>query len=240
MPILVNASGTEAELPFAIYDNDGVPQTGYSFTLGDVQVRAPGDVAFSDVATSDIYECGHGQYVVRLSAAQTADEGAVLVYFSDGANRDFAGYEMVCTGTDEVLEIPFAIYAGTDTVLDGVEGYSFTTGDVEIRLPGQTSFSNATVANIVEYGLGQYALVLTELERADPGAIMIFFSDGVNKDYFGYELNATDTTGTGGVTPDPEPTLPVLAPAAAPELEPFSHVAAMLDLLPEYARQEAN
>lgn len=49
-----------------------------------------------------------------------------------------------------------------------VTGKSWSTGELKLRLPGGT-FSNATVANIVEYGLGKYALQLTAAETATAG-----------------------------------------------------------------------
>lgn len=231
MAIRQDTSGSDAELPFAIYNNNNVPQTGFTFSAGQVKIKAPGDVAFSNATLGNIVECGHGQYAVQLTSAQTASEGSVLVFFSDGTNRDFSNYEMIASSTDEVLEIPFSIYNGSGV---GVTGFTFSPGDVEIRLPGG-SFSAADEGNVVEYGLGQYALVLTSAQRLSPGAIMLFFSDGVNQDYFGYELNAADagTDTTPADLPDPVP-----APAASDLLDEYDHVAAMLDRLPEYARQE--
>lgn len=233
MPILINTSGSEAELPFSIFDNDNTPVTGYSFSTGDVKVRVPGGV-FVDADISNIVECGNGQYVLQLEASQTATEGAVFVAFSDGSERDFFGYEMVTSATDEVLEIPFSVYDGDGV---GQTGITFSPGDLTIRMPGQTSFSSADEGNIEEVGFGQYVLVLTEGERAVPGAIFVYYDDGINQRYYGYELNATETEsvggGGGGETLDPIPVI-----VASPTITVYAHAQSMLNRLPEYARKE--
>lgn len=230
MSIAVGASGSEAEFPFAIYDNDNVPQTGYSFSTGDVMLRLPGGVLVN-ATIGNIVECGNGQYVLQLTAGETATEGAACIVFDDGVNRVYSEFEMIASTTDQVLEIPFAIYDG-DMV--GQAGFSFSPGDLTIRLPGQTSFSNATLANVEDLGAGQYVLVLTEPERTDPGAIMVFFSDGVNQDYYRYELNSRDQSSSTPVTP-PDP-IPVPNPTVTLAL--VAHAEAAIRRLPEYARQD--
>lgn len=53
-----------------------------------------------------------------------------------------------------------------------VTGKVWSTGELKLRLPGGT-YANATVANIVEYGLGKYAVQLTSSETANPGVAAI-------------------------------------------------------------------
>lgn len=229
MAILKGSSGSDAEFPFAIYDNDNVPQNGYSFSTGDVKYRAPGG-SLVDADVANIKPCGNGQYVLQLTGAQTAAEGAACIVFDDGVNRPYAEFEMIASGVDEVLEIPFSVYNGS---MVGQAGLAFTLGDLKIRLPNQTSFSNATLANIDDLGGGQYVLTLTAGERSTPGAIMVYFDDGVNQPYWRYELNAVADVPAVVTPPSPIP-----LPAAGAEIAVYAHAQAMLDRLPEYAKQE--
>lgn len=231
MAILQNASGSEAELPFSIYDNDNVPITGHVFVAGEVRVRVPGGT-FVDADTANILECGLGQYVLQLTEMQTGTEGAVVVHFESSGLRTWVNYEMISSDGDEVLEIPFAIYDGDGL---GVEGFSFSTGDVKIRLPNEMAFVNADVANIDELGAGQYVLVLDVAQRAEPGAIFVYFSDGANQPYYGYELNVIDTIPDED---DDETPTPIPVPNPEVQVSYVAHAQAMLDRLPEYAKQD--
>ena len=229
MAILRNASGSDAEFPFAIYDNDNVPQNGYSFSTGDVKYRAPGGVLV-DADVGNIVGCGNGQYVLQLTGAQTSVEGTACIVFDDGVNRPYAEFELIASSTDAVLEIPFSVYDG-DMV--GQPGLTFSAGDLKIRLPNQTSFSNATLANIEDLGGGQYVLTLSDGERSAPGAIMVYFDDGVNQPYWRYELNSIADEPAVVTPPSPVP-----SPAAGAVIPVYAHAQAMLDRLPEYAKQE--
>lgn len=235
MGILQGASGSEAELPFAIYDGDGEPVEGHVVGTGDLKLRLPGATSFTNANVANVLEVGHGQYVLQLTSEETADEGMAFVVYNDGSNRFWSSYEPIVSDGDELLELPFAVYSSGSPVTEA----TFNDGDLQVRLPGG-AFLDADTGAILECGLGQYVLVLTPEQRAEPGAVFVYFDDGANDRYYGYELNMLDNGNEGGGTdPDPDPTPdPIPVPNPEMQITYVSHVAAALSRFPEYAKQE--
>lgn len=82
MTIDVGASGSQAEIPFSLYDDaTGAPVTGRVWIAGDVKVRLPG-VAYANATVGNIVEWGNGQYALQLTAGQTANPGKASIYVS--------------------------------------------------------------------------------------------------------------------------------------------------------------
>lgn len=84
-------------------------------------------------------------------------------------------------------EIPFSLY--DDTTGLPVTGHTFVdvgsgfTAEVKVRIPGG-AFANTTIANIVEWGNGQYALQLTAGQTASAGKVSIYVSiSGISAQY---------------------------------------------------------
>lgn len=78
----VGASGAQAEIPFSLYDTTtGAPILAHSFSAGEVKVKLPG-VAYANATVGNIVEWGNGQYVLQLTALETANPGKVSIYIS--------------------------------------------------------------------------------------------------------------------------------------------------------------
>lgn len=99
--INIGAFGSQAEIPFAIYDGNGKPVLGYSFldagdgTASEVQVRVPGGT-FVNVPLTSIVEWGKGQYAVQLTSTQTASPGKVSIHVDiPGHNIQYSPEEIV-------------------------------------------------------------------------------------------------------------------------------------------------
>lgn len=93
-------------------------------------------------------------------------------------------------------EIPFSLFDSTTglPVLSHVfvNAGAGLTAEVKVRLPGG-SFTNTTIANIVEWGNGQYALQLTALQTANPGKVSIYVVvSGATANYSPEELKVSN------------------------------------------------
>ena len=75
-------------------------------------------------------------------------------------------------------EIPFHLPDATDP-LTPITGHVFIAGEVKIWLPGAVAYVNASVLNVVEKGLGDYALRLTEAQTATAGSVFLYVDIGV-------------------------------------------------------------
>lgn len=67
-----------------------------------------------------------------------------------------------------------------------VTGYAFTTGEVQILLPGQT-WVNVSPTQIVEKGYGRYCVRLTAAQCALAGSVFIRVNVATAQPYFGYD-----------------------------------------------------
>jgi hypothetical protein len=80
------------------------------------------------------------------------------------------------TGSDAELVIKLF----NKTTGAAITGQSFSTGDIKVWLPSGGSMVSATVANVVEKGLGYYALRLTATESATTGRAYLVLVVGAN------------------------------------------------------------
>ncbi len=227
MPILKGSSGTDAELVFAVYTNDNQPVDGHSFVTGQVKVRLPGSGSFVNATIGNIQGCGKGQYVLRLTSAQTNVSGLIAIKFSDGVNRDSVNYDVIGSDSTTLSEVLFEVKDG----LTGMGGVSFSVGDVEVRAPGGSAFTDADLAQVTDLGEGLYAYQLTPAQQEEAGAYMVYYS-GTYDPYYGYE----HSVGVASVTPTPPDPLP--APAEEVLIAYTSHGEAMLARLCEYSKAD--
>lgn len=105
---------------------------------------------------------------------------------------------MIDVGASGALaELPFSLY--NDTTGAPVIGHTFVdaggglTAEVKLRLPAGT-FANSTIANIVEWGNGQYALQLTAGQTVTAGKVSIYvLVTGCSANYSPEEIKASNT-----------------------------------------------
>lgn len=103
---------------------------------------------------------------------------------------------MIIKGTSgKDAEIPISLFLTDGTA---VTAHVWVTGEVKLRLPGGT-IGDATVANIVEVGLGKYVLQLTAGETATTGGIQLILVNGVTWLPHAWEDDVRDM---GGVARD--------------------------------------
>lgn len=80
-----------------------------------------------------------------------------------------------------LAEAPFSLY--DSTTLAPITGHTFVVGEVRVRLPGG-AFADADVANVTEWGHGQYGLKLTTTQTANAGQVGIYINvTGAMNDY---------------------------------------------------------
>lgn len=73
---------------------------------------------------------------------------------------------------NETVAFPFTLVDSSSGAL--IDAHTFSAGEVQICLPGRTIYGNATLANIVGKGHGDYLLCLTPTEWATPGVALIY------------------------------------------------------------------
>lgn len=224
-----SSSGNDAELPFAIYDNDNVPVNGFSFTTGQVKVRLPGAVAFVNADILNIVGCGKGQYVLKLTSVQTNVAGLITIKFSDGVNRTWVNYEVIGSDSVSLTEVLFNVNNG----LTGIPGAVFGVGEIEVRVPGGVAFANADLAQVTDLGEGLYSYALTPAQQLVAGAYFVHY-EGTYDPYYGYEHNIGDVS----VAATPSPPTPIPTVAVTPPIPYTLHGSAMLLRLCEYSKQE--
>lgn len=118
MPILKGKSGDEAELWFALIDDDGNPITGYSFEAASLKFCPVGGTFDNLTApqVAAIVEKGVGAYALQLTADETADGGTVGLQIWIGAAQ---AYQQVLW--TDILDV-----AVTSLAADSIAADSFT------------------------------------------------------------------------------------------------------------------
>lgn len=116
----VGASGTLAEVPFSLYDGDGAPVSGYSWTdaggglTAQVQVFVPGG-SFTNATIANIVSKGNGQYALQLTAGQTATPGKVYLYVSVASHSAYWGPEEIVVGSSAAAVVAALVAYAHDT-----------------------------------------------------------------------------------------------------------------------------
>lgn len=180
--IIVGESDPNArEVPFHLPDENNplVGKTGHVFVDGEVKIRLPG-ASYANATVANIVEKGFGDYALRLTQAQTANEGFAYLYAAVAGAQRWTGVEQIATQPSGIIrgetvdarrELAFHLPDENDP-LTGVTGHVFAAGEVKLCLPGGT-YADADVSRVVEKGFGDYALRLTDAEVAAKGKVYL-------------------------------------------------------------------
>lgn len=172
------------ELPFFLPSNSNPifgPVTGHVFTLGEVQIRAPG-AGFVNVALDHIVEKGFGAYAAIATSSQAATAGIAYVDAIVSGAQPYTGDEeirlriagiFVGETTDADRSIPFHL-ASSSNPLVPITGHSWATGEVKVFIPGSGAFVNADITRITEIGAGDYSLALTGAQVTGRGKVYLY------------------------------------------------------------------
>lgn len=182
---LATARDIPFHLPLAADPLTGL--TGHVFIVGEVQYRLPGG-AYMDADPTPgvaIFEVGFGDYVLRLTQAETATPGFVYIYANVPTAQVWSSTEQIGTQGGGILigetddakrEVAFHIPDATNP-LNPITGHSFIAGEVQIALPGGT-YAIADETRVVEKGFGDYALRLTDAQVAARGKVFLHVDIG--------------------------------------------------------------
>lgn len=220
--------------------------TGHSFTLGEVQIKLPGQ-SWQNATLAKIVEKGYGRFAVRLTSTQTTTAGDVFVravvsgtqtYFGGDVIGELGG-DIPVGGTGSVaFFLPDAIDPYSNPPLTGTPASVFSPGDVRVCLP-DAAYVDADIAQIEEIGFGGYKLNLTALQTAKKGKVFIYASVSGYQPFEGYGtilgVGASSGSGTGGGS-EPEPVPLPVQPGTALYVD---HAAAAISRLCEYAKAKA-
>lgn len=169
------------DLPLATDPLTGL--TGWVFTLGEVQIRLPGAVAWINVATNKIVEKGYGRFAARLTFSQTTTAGKVAIRAIVADTQPYIGSETIgeLGGDVPVNGTGYAFIYLPDEV-DPIYGTAIATADftagglVRVCLPN-ASYRDATLAElnaIVNLGFGAYAFPITLDHTATRGKLYLY------------------------------------------------------------------
>jgi len=204
-------------LPLASDPLTGV--TGWSFTLGEVQVKLPGSASWINVAVNKIVEKGFGRFCARLTSSQCTTEGvvALVANLTGSTEQPYFGSETISTiggdiahnGTGYIL---FFLPNETDPIYGApVTTADFTTtGVLKICLPDDV-YRDATSgekASVINLGFGGYALPITTTHTIKRGKIFIYVTYPGAQRFEDYSTILGIVPVTGSVIPS-TPSLPV-------------------------------
>jgi hypothetical protein len=179
----------------------GVP--GHAFVLGEVRVRVPG-AGYVDVALANIVDRENGDYAAILTTAQVALRGTAYLEATVAGTVLWTSEEKIggTIGVGEVgAHFPFHMTKLDGTPLTGDPSTVFATGDVKIRVPGPTGSVNATIANVVEIGYGDFALVLDAGQVAAKGKAYIYAKTTASQVWTSYiTIETPSGVGTATIT----------------------------------------
>ena len=146
-----------------------------------VRYRLPGGV-YSNAPISRIVEKGFGIYAYRHEQLDTVNKGYVYLEASDPDCQSWSGQEqfasqvggIVVGETDDAeRELAFHLPNIVNPMIPTL-GQAFSLGQVKIFLPGGVGFVDADPTRVVEKGVGDYALRLTDAQVALAGKIYIY------------------------------------------------------------------
>ena len=229
-----------AEVAFTLpLDSDPLTGlTGWTFTLGEVQVKLPGQ-AWTNIPVIQIVEKGYGRFAVRLSSGQCSVAGDVFIRADISGTQLYFGSDVIGTLGGDIQEnsstgsVPFFLPSATDPVNGApLTGYTFALGEVRVCLPN-SSYVNADPAQIEEIGFGGYRLKLTAAQTAQRGKVFVYANVAGYQRFEGY--NTILGAGVGGVASPPE-VIPIPVPIVYGDPEYVNHYALSLNRLPQQFR----
>jgi hypothetical protein len=215
--------------------------TGWSFTLGEVQVRLPGG-GWIDAQLSQIVEKGYGRFCVQLTLAQVATAGDVFIRTDVADVQNYFGSDVIgqlsgdISVDSEVGSVSFYLPLATDPIFGApLTGHTFTLGEVRVCLPDDV-YVDVDVDQIEEMGYGGYRLVLTAAQTAKRGKVFVYAEVADYQRWEGY-CTILDATVFGEDDEDDEDTVtPVPVPIVYGDPEYVNQFALALNRLPQQYR----
>jgi hypothetical protein len=232
-----------AEVAFTLpLDSDPLTGlTGYTFTVGEVQIKLPGGVWISP-SVSQLGEKGYGRFCVRLTAAQTVNAGDVFIRAEVAGTQYYFGSDVIGQlGGDIAVDsttgsVSFFLPLETDPINGApLTGHTFVSGEVRVCTP-DSAYTDATPSQVDEIGFGGFRLRLTAGQTAKAGKVFVYANVSGYQRWEGYctILNAQTAD---DVTPDPEPEpTPVPVPIVYGDPEYVNQYALALNRLPQQFR----
>ena len=210
-----------AEVPFFLptTSNPNTGLAGYSFALGDVQIKLPGG-AWINATLPKIREVGFGQYAVRLMSSQTLTAGTVYVRATVTGAQPYFGSEVISDQGGDITVLgdgvfPFYLPQVADPVYGSpITGHTFTLGEVQIALPN-AGFVNANITKIAEVGFGAYAYQLLNADGATgrKGKAYLFANVSGAQKFLGF-ITILGLSTAAAVVPTPSVPSTVINPAS--------------------------
>lgn len=222
--------------------------TGYTFTLGEVQIKLPGQ-PWADAALVKIVEKGYGRFCVRLTSAQTLVAGDVFVRAVVAGTQYYLGSDVIGLLGGDIQEssstgsVSFYLPLATDPIngtpllaYDWTEAgaYPSTTPRVRVCLPDGV-YTDADVALIETVGYGGFKLNLSALHTVKRGKVFVWAEVPGYQRFEGY-CTILGVGTAGGSTPTPPGPTPVPAPYVPGDAEYVNQLALGLGRLAEQFR----
>ncbi len=214
-----------AEVAFNLPDetNPIVGILSHSFTLGEVQIKLPGQ-AWANATLAKIVEKGYGRYCVRLTSAQCLVAGDVYIkaivtgaqsYFGSDVIGDLGG-DIAVGGTGSVnFYLPDESDPYGNPALTGLPADVFTLGDIQLCLPDGV-YADVDLADVEEIGFGLYRVNLDTTQTTKRGKVFVYAEVTGYQPFEGYST----ILGVGTVAPIVVSPTPIPVPVTA--LSPIS------------------
>lgn len=234
-----------AEVPFTLplASDPLTGLTGWSFTLGEVQIKLPGAGSWTNVAINKIVEKGYGRFCARLTSAQTTTSGTVYIRASVASTQPYFGSETISTLGGDIPQngsghLAFFLPNSADPVYGSpIDTADFTvSGTVRICLP-DTVYRDATSAektSIINLGYGGYALPVDSTHTLKAGKVFIYAEYSGAQRFEGYST----ILGTGVSSPAIDVPTPIAVPntLTTPQSTQMDLIANAVNRLCEYSR----
>lgn len=237
-----------AEVPFTLplATDPLTGLTGWTFSLGEVQIRLPGSLIWINVLVSKIVEKGYGRFCARLTASQTNVAGIVAIRVAVAGTQPYFGSETIGTLGGDIPQngagyVLFFLPDAVDPVYGSpITGANFAvSGLLRICLPNAT-YRDCTVgelASVINLGFGGYALPLDASLTVNAGKVFVYAEYPGAQRFEGYSTILG--TGIAPAPPTPPGPDPIPSPITVDDPEFVDHVAAALDRLPEQFKFES-
>ena len=149
-------------------------------TTDELYVRTPGGV-YTEAVISRIIEIGFGDYAYRHTLDEVLVAGDIYLFANPATSQQWTGSESVRyqvsgipagEAADIARQLPFHLPDVNNplTPFNGGAAYTFTTGQIKLRLPGGVYF-NADPSRVLFKGNGDFAYVLDDTGVAARGKV---------------------------------------------------------------------